>query len=184
MCGECFVVSWNGGCSSPSFFGFFGVGGGSNIDAVWLNEGIHVDEWVLEVRRLSEARGPRLQGSVCSDKDVHSIYEPAELPREWKLRLYDELRQLPVDVDTNRFVDGASSGIVQRNCHFRFIVLHLNSGTSGTTWILRWIPEIIGKYFGKVTFEIFVCDVQTRFSRTAAAGVRAARWQIPESMPI
>ena len=86
--------------------------------------------------------------------------------------------KMPRNVDSSRFLYRTTAphtdcgGLTERNSEYRFIVLHLNSGTSGTTWMLRWLPSAIGKYFGKITFEIFVCDVQTRFSRAAAAGVR------------
>ena len=116
--------------------------------------------------------------SSCSDCDTHAVFEPAELPIEWKQRFYDELSKMPRNVDSSRFLYRTTAphtdcgGLTERNSEYRFIVLHLNSGTSGTTWMLRWLPSVIGKYFGKITFEIFVCDVQTRFSRAAAAGVR------------
>ena len=144
----------------------------------WNHEGAYVDKWVTNVRDLCEARGPNKEVSSCSDCDTHAVFEPAELPIEWKQRFYDELSKMPRNVDSSRFLYGTTAphtdcgGLTERNSEYRFIVLHLNSGTSGTTWMLRWLPSVIGKYFGKITFEIFVCDVQTRFSRAAAAGVR------------
>ena len=129
---------------------------------------------------LSEKRGPNKEVSSCSDSEEHGIFEPASLPSSWKMRFYDELAEMPGEVDVERFSIPEAyrmerHGQSCRKSEFRFIVLHLNAGTSGTTWILRWLPEVLGKYFCKLTFEIFVCDSQTRWTRAAAAGVSGLR---------
>ena len=137
----------------------------ASVHAVWEVDGRHVNDWVQDAMKLSETRSDvRQPSNVKKDQDSHNVMKPANVPAKWKMLLYDLLGRLPLSVDRARF-------LVTRTQRLHVIVLHLNCGHSGTTFILRWLPEVLGRYFAKVSFEIFVCDSNARYARAPVAGV-------------
>lgn len=55
-----------------------------------------------------------------------------------------------------------------------FVVLHVFCGRSGSTYALRFLADILGKYVGTIHFIIFFADWYSAFTALAASSVKAS----------
>ena len=99
---------------------------------------------------------------------VGPVKAPAHISKKWAKLLRVELDALPASVELARFKDLSKSGD-----RHTFVILHVNSGTSGTTYALRNLVEALGKFcVDELVIYIFVVDAQPVLARGAVAGVR------------
>ena len=120
----------------------------------------------------AEASASSTEKGMLGPVKVGPVKAPAPVSKKWKDMLASELDALPEQVHRNRFRRLDRSPYIWRSSN-TFIILHVNSGTSGTTSALRQIPECLGSMYGDdITVYIFLVDAQPVYARTAMAGVR------------